>query len=464
MPMDIGNHLEVISFLIQIQRPRQALEHIERLLGQAPDSVELHIKRSLALSGIGDAEGAAQAARHALALEPSSVQALYLLASFALEANRPDEALAFAEEALRQEPSASLCFALRARVYAQIGRRKDAECDLESAIRADPENTENVLSLLQLQDWRSDPGLVRVRLRKLLSANPTDAKILFNLACIAVEEYDLAEARTCLREVLKLQPQYPKAEQALRALELVPQQTQDEKPRLGEMQRGLNAWVRATFGHRKAGTPTLAELGMVLKRHAEFLEHLPDGEALNWQRLSFAGTRFEFIAQALTHPQGQAMFRGYTLDAFDLEETDLRWSNLSAATFERSRFERCKFALSIGVDSMFSSNKWHACDLTSVDFSDSQFHQEQFIECAMKSVDFERNVMHNVVFERCDLSYSRWPKVACTRCTFKQCVMTGAVLREATLQHCEFIECTFDGVQDADIQLSDCVFTGCALS
>ena len=103
-PGDVGARNALALCLQRLDRPMEALGHVEELLRQHPDLGFAHANRGNALIALGQLGQAKQSHLKALELEPGSIAAAAALASIATHRGEHAEARGYAEKALSLMP------------------------------------------------------------------------------------------------------------------------------------------------------------------------------------------------------------------------------------------------------------------------------------------------------------------------------------------------------------------------
>lgn len=217
------------------------------------EEVARRLARSRSLVDLGRWEDAAAEASLALAAEPTSVEALCLLAQSQLNLGRAAEACATAEAALRLAPAAEWPHRIHSVALGSLGRHPEAVAAARRAVRLAPHVADTHQRLANAlvrmpgcaaEAWAEadravalDPhsasayvavGLAagtqgcrrqeREAYLRALELDPTHATALNNLAAIDVERGRLGRAVRSLVAALRSDPQHP---QALANLDLV---------------------------------------------------------------------------------------------------------------------------------------------------------------------------------------------------------------------------------------------------
>lgn len=103
-PGDVGARNALSLCLQRLDRPAEALYHVDELLKKHPDLGFVHANRGNALIALGSLGSAKQSHLRALALEPGNLAATAALASIATHRGEHEEARRWAEQALATAP------------------------------------------------------------------------------------------------------------------------------------------------------------------------------------------------------------------------------------------------------------------------------------------------------------------------------------------------------------------------
>ena len=145
-----------------------ALPVLQRVVADAPKSVDAHLALAHAAMNFKRADLADSEARAALALDPGADDGRILLARALVAEGRPDEAVALMKERLHKQ-GGDVSFRLAyAALLVEAQREDEARDELEVLLKAHPDNAEALytLGLLALQD--KDTAAARDYFKRLL--------------------------------------------------------------------------------------------------------------------------------------------------------------------------------------------------------------------------------------------------------------------------------------------------------
>ncbi|MBD3237241.1 MAG: tetratricopeptide repeat protein [Candidatus Eisenbacteria bacterium] len=152
-----------------------ALEILEDISGEDPQSEELHTLRGQALEGLG----------------------------------RNEEALAAYARAARIDPESADPFWCAARLHMEMGDSTAALQSLEAALEADPRHPATLSNLAELAYRRGDTQRGDELLDRALDGNQFDPRANFIRGWRLQQSGDLAAARDAYRRALRARPEYP---------------------------------------------------------------------------------------------------------------------------------------------------------------------------------------------------------------------------------------------------------------
>lgn len=219
----------------ELGRPRRALDDARRLVdatrtAPAPRRAAALVQEAGLRLALKDDEGAARSLEAALALDPSSREALELMSERLLSRKRPREALTFAGrllEASAKAPPEARADALRLRARGQdaLGDLAGARASLEAALALEKDPRPGLKALLQLELAHGRPREALAYAERLADsaggAPPAErADDERQKARLQLELGDACAARRSLERSLALDPADGEAPRLLMRLEL----------------------------------------------------------------------------------------------------------------------------------------------------------------------------------------------------------------------------------------------------
>lgn len=231
-----------------------ARRRIERARSANPENAAVLLVESGLLTGIGDPSGAERAARAAIELDPDSLDAYGVLARFYVTQGRLAEATEQFETLARRQPRSVAVHTSLGVLLEVQGRRDDARAAYEQVMAIDPAapvaannlawilaetggNLDVALQLAQTAASRmgerpevkdtlgwiyQKKGLSSLAippLKEAVAASPETALFHFHLGLAQAGVGDKVSARQSLQKALDLNPEFPGAAEARKALE-----------------------------------------------------------------------------------------------------------------------------------------------------------------------------------------------------------------------------------------------------
>ncbi len=120
----------------EAKRYAEAAEEFRKAVAAKPDSVIARINLGVALSQLGDVQGAAEQFEEAIRIEPGRVNAHYNLAILLAGQNKHDQAIAHLQSALAVDPNDTSVGLLLRSELVKVGRCREAS-DLATKLRAE---------------------------------------------------------------------------------------------------------------------------------------------------------------------------------------------------------------------------------------------------------------------------------------------------------------------------------------
>ena len=193
---------EVARALFALGDVTRADTELRRVLEVAADYPDVQTLLAQILHQRRNRPAARQAYERALALDPTSVEALTGLVTMDIGDNQIAQARRRVDAQLQQTPNNAPLLLLAARTYATAGDRAAAEATLRRAIEADPSffPAYNVLGQLYVQQSRIDDA--RREYEALVAKRPTDVAAMTMVAMIHQVQGKPDEARKLYERIL----------------------------------------------------------------------------------------------------------------------------------------------------------------------------------------------------------------------------------------------------------------------
>lgn len=128
-------------------KEKEALSEAKAAIHLAPDFGFTHYALGVAYTRLHKNRKALQAFEEAVRLDPESPDYLAALSEVCFLENRYPEALEYAEQGLQQDAEHIVCNNLRASTLLKLGRRTEADANLQSILSREPENTDTHANL-----------------------------------------------------------------------------------------------------------------------------------------------------------------------------------------------------------------------------------------------------------------------------------------------------------------------------
>lgn len=145
----------------------------------------------------------------ALLARPDIWDSHYNLGNYYLGQNRPKEALAEYDEALKREPQAVLAMVNAAMAHARLGETGKAEERLNAALKITPDSAAACYNLGLVKAEQGDLPAAEKNLRAAFKADPQMAGAAYNLCVISATDRP-AEALEWCQKAVALRPREPK--------------------------------------------------------------------------------------------------------------------------------------------------------------------------------------------------------------------------------------------------------------
>ncbi len=199
---------------------------------------------------------------------------------------------------------------------------------------------------------------------------------------------------------------------------------------------------------------------VILAGHQTFLESLPEGIILKWERVgSSIETEIQYLSKKFPNYQLQGKLIGYKLKEFLLDSISLRVINISRSYFFDSNFTKVDFSNSISVFSRWKNDTILDCNFKAVDFSDSEMVDCKFKDCNFSNTDFESVTFEECIFTNCDFSNAKFKKAIFYKCKFIDCKFKKTRFIEAILYLSVFENSDIQKAINKNSEFNECSFT-----
>lgn len=199
--------LRTAIHLIQLRQYDRAEAELRRYLAENPsdDDAHFHLAGCLMQDDKRHAE-ALREIRAAIGLSPQDAANHAMHARILLTMDRDKEALAAADEALREDPASLFAWCMKANAHFALRQLEDAEHAIRQALALDPDDEDalGILSAILQTAGKVDSGLEAAR--EILARDADNAWGHANLGWAKLRQNQPREAETHFREALRLEP------------------------------------------------------------------------------------------------------------------------------------------------------------------------------------------------------------------------------------------------------------------
>jgi tetratricopeptide (TPR) repeat protein len=231
-----------------------AYSKLDSLLKQQPNNVQILLLKARWLVGESRKDEALATAKAAVAADPKSPAAHYLLGNVYAERQEITSAMAEYAEVLKINPRATPAQLELARLQLAIGKTNTAVEATSDILKANPGNLEARLALVQGLRTRGDLSRAEAELKPLLRAAPRAAAVQVEKGEIALRQKQFDAAAAAFDEALKLDSESLAAFAGRVNVDLSAHRTQEALRRLDARvaRAGKNAPVLAYAGRAYA--------------------------------------------------------------------------------------------------------------------------------------------------------------------------------------------------------------------
>lgn len=180
-------------------------------LRATPRSPILLYNLGVAKAQAGDAQGAIDYYRKAIAANPKYGSALLNLASLLRAQGKLTEALAICQRAAKADPMNRGIWMNLGNIYGQLGSIEQAKNCYERAVALDPRNAEAVINLGTAYQRLGNLDAARQQYEFAISLNPSQAAAYCDLGALLFQQGDTERAVHVLNKAIEIDPSYPTA-------------------------------------------------------------------------------------------------------------------------------------------------------------------------------------------------------------------------------------------------------------
>ncbi len=201
-----SEHLERGRTLLNIGRPREALEEFQAALSENPQSSEAEALMAAALSALDKHQAAEQHICHALTLDPQDPFSHFVYGLILHDMQRDAEAEREYLNAIYLNPILPDCHARYALLLYRNGQVEKAKKIAKNALRFDPENVEalQILGHANMDEW--DVDIAQSTFQRALAIDPESSETHAGMGLTHLHNNQSDKARDELRESLRLDP------------------------------------------------------------------------------------------------------------------------------------------------------------------------------------------------------------------------------------------------------------------
>lgn len=197
----------VVAMELRLGHWSECLDHLERLLPEAPNDPELLANLGICQEAIARPNEAAASFAKSLAADPKRVPTSIAFAGLLQRhLHRPDDARRVLEECVQRSPESVEARLGLARFYRSIGRHSEATASAKEAVRLAPEDYVALTTAADIEQAAGRFAAARTFIEKARVQRPTDVRLACTMAWLLLCEGKAAEATTQLEAVLKDHP------------------------------------------------------------------------------------------------------------------------------------------------------------------------------------------------------------------------------------------------------------------
>lgn len=197
---------EAVQHLLAVHRPQQAETLLRQQLGRNPREVYAQVLLAAALYQQARYPAARTAAQDALALDPATSEAHYLLCLICSQLDLVPATVEAIDEALRLQPWNPKYLGARAQVYLRFNQPAEAQRVAELGLAYDPTHAGCLVQRAEALQQQSKWDELAAALGQLRQAHPTLPTAYRMLGQEALRQEQFAQAQQYYQEVLRLAP------------------------------------------------------------------------------------------------------------------------------------------------------------------------------------------------------------------------------------------------------------------
>ncbi len=213
--IDADAHIECASLkgwaLSELGRGDEALDVLERVLDEYPQSARLYAARGVVLSSHGELDEACETLEQAIALDPTDEVAVANLGLVYEKLGQYEEALCSYEQAMGMGAEIDWLLQRKAAVQAELGQLDAARSTLKRYLSLAPDDVEQWITLALLHSDEEEFAQAFRCYRAAEQIAPDSAALRLNWGVTAVQAHQMETARQQLRYLARLEPHSSRA-------------------------------------------------------------------------------------------------------------------------------------------------------------------------------------------------------------------------------------------------------------
>ncbi len=200
------HHIQRAEHLLEIKRPEQAIEHLERALSLQPQNAYILCSLSYAFFVLKDNDRALEYAKRATAADPNDEWSYRLQAHVHLRRDRRASAYKAATRAVEIDPESASCLYTLAQCAFHYDRVEEARVLGQMLIRQHPESTDGHRMLADIAMQEEDYAAAAAGYETVLDLDPQDDDAMARLASIRNKHNRYADSASLLRGAVHVDP------------------------------------------------------------------------------------------------------------------------------------------------------------------------------------------------------------------------------------------------------------------
>jgi len=217
-PADAQARFNLGSELVRSGALEEAIAVLERTIALQPTMARAHLNLGYALTARGERSAALEYLQQAVELDPGRAEGFFNLADTLVALGQTEEALSSYDRALELRPSYAAALLNKGGLLEQTGRRTEALAYYEKAEEARPGYAPALYNLAQAAYRDGDKQTALEYLERGVEENPWSVRLLVARGDILLELGELEAAAASYQRAVIVEPEQPRALQALREL------------------------------------------------------------------------------------------------------------------------------------------------------------------------------------------------------------------------------------------------------